>query len=291
MQDEPQTLSAGAQAPQFGDLLERAYSSLIVLPFIIAAVWYGGVVLTILLAAVGLVMAREWMTLLQSTSPWRDAVILGFLTLAALVFGILQTSVDALALVFVSALMVAAVQLWRGDRLAPIVGGLLYVAWPLVIVQWFRAGELGVLIIFYILLTVWGIDIFAMFSGKIIGGPKLARRLSPNKTWVGLAGAVVGAVGVAVFSYVVLVDLNFFAAANFIPMLLLGVVLALVAQISDLFESGLKRKYDLKDSGSILPGHGGLLDRVDGLIGVLHVLFILVLLRGGYAPQSIWMWW
>ena len=128
-----------------------------------------------------------------------------------------------------------------------------------------------------------------MFSGKFIGGPKLAPRLSPNKTWAGLFGAMGGAALAACFSFLVVVGFGF-GKADLTGMLALAIILAIVAQMADLYESALKRKYDIKDSGALIPGHGGVLDRVDGLIGVLMFLHLLVLLRGAPASTAIWNW-
>ncbi|MEC7512873.1 MAG: CDP-archaeol synthase, partial [Pseudomonadota bacterium] len=127
------------------------------------------------------------------------------------------------------------------------------------------------------------------FSGKLFGGPRMAPRISPNKTWAGLMGAVFGASIVALITYY---SANSLVALTLtLPViLLLGGVLAVVSQVGDLFESALKRKYDLKDTGSILPGHGGVLDRVDGLIGALFFLPLIVLLRGRPPLQSILVW-
>jgi phosphatidate cytidylyltransferase len=130
-----------------------------------------------------------------------------------------------------------------------------------------------------------------MFSGKIIGGPKLAPKLSPNKTWSGMCGAVVGALVAALISYGLINVVHAGGAAmNLTAMLILAVVLAIVAQSADLFESALKRKYQIKDSGNIFPGHGGILDRVDGLVGVLIGLHLLTLWRGGLVSEALWVW-
>jgi len=115
---------------------------------------------------------------------------------------------------------------------------------------------------------VWSTDIGGYVAGRTIGGPKLAPRISPNKTWSGFAGAIVGAV---IFGG--LVALLFGAEMPLLAGAFAG-VLAIVAQMGDLFESAIKRKFGVKDSGRLIPGHGGMLDRVDGLIAAAPVLAV-----------------
>jgi phosphatidate cytidylyltransferase len=133
----------------------------------------------------------------------------------------------------------------------------------------------GALAIVWVLFIVWAADTLAYFSGRIIGGPKLAPRLSPKKTWAGLGGAVVGSAMASTLS----------AAAAHLSgiawLALLAGLLALVEQGGDLFKSALKRHYGLKDSGALIPGHGGVIDRVDGLVAVATAAALIGLLRGG----------
>jgi len=128
-----------------------------------------------------------------------------------------------------------------------------------------------------LLLMVIAVDVGAYFAGRTIGGPKIAPRISPSKTWAGLAGGVVAA-SVAHAAMMPLTDpdfptLDLGAIAGF--SLLGGVLVAAIAQFGDFFESRMKRKAGVKDSGSLIPGHGGLFDRVDGLVAVLFVVGLL----------------
>lgn len=277
-----------AEAPaKFEGLLQRVRSALILLPFVIAPVVFGDWSFALLLGVAGYLMAREWANLLQAEA--RDGHELGGLTLFILLVGWANDAASALALLVVLLFVVLAYVFWRGQRVTPLAGGLLYVSLPLAAAQFLREDALGALVIGYILLSVWAVDIFAMFSGKIIGGPKLAPVLSPNKTWAGMGGAIVGAAIAATLSFLVIVGFQF-GAADFTAMLVIAPLLAICAQLADLFESGIKRKYDIKDSGAIIPGHGGLLDRVDGLVGVLVVLLVLAWLRGGSVSAALWVW-
>ncbi len=148
-------------------------------------------------------------------------------------------------------------------------GGFLYIAIPafgLIVLNWIWFG-----IVYWLMIVTWATDICAYFAGRSIGGPKLAPRISPNKTWAGLIGGIGGA---AVFGYLVAHLLQLGS-----PFLYIGGAMAVIAQAGDLYESWVKRRAGVKDSGSILPGHGGVLDRLDGLLPV--VLATLALLMAG----------
>jgi phosphatidate cytidylyltransferase len=119
-------------------------------------------------------------------------------------------------------------------------------------------GSLTLLV--YLLAVVWATDIGAYFAGRSIGGPKLAPRLSPKKTWAGLLGGMLSAAAIGS-----LLSVFFPFPPNLVHAALMSAVLAIVAQMGDLFESWLKREAGIKDSSNLIPGHGGILDRVDGL--------------------------
>ena len=127
----------------------------------------------------------------------------------------------------------------------------------------------------WILLVVWASDIGAYAAGRLIGGPKLAPRISPNKTWAGLIGGVLAA-AVTSASFVATLD-----GADPGPASLLGGALAIVAQAGDLVESWVKRRFGVKDTGTLIPGHGGLLDRVDALLAVILVGACIAAVDGG----------
>lgn len=156
--------------------------------------------------------------------------------------------------------------------------GLLYAAVPALSILWLRqllTGGFGITI--WVFAIVWTTDIGGYAFGRTIGGPRLARRISPNKTWAGL----VGGMAFAALTSVLLGQLFHFV----MPSLYLGLAaagLAVWAQIGDLVESALKRHFDIKDSGAIIPGHGGILDRLDGFVFVAPVV-ALVLWRMGSA--------
>ncbi len=161
------------------------------------------------------------------------------------------------------------------------VGGLAYAAIPCASLVWLRMvrfeglPEAGLKLVLFILLVVVATDIGAYFAGRKIGGKKLAPSISPGKTWAGLGGGVVAAmvVGGVAHSFVPF-------PTSFIMSILCGGLLALLAQAGDLFESYVKRRAGVKDSGRLIPGHGGLLDRVDGLTLTVPVFALMVALSG-----------
>lgn len=135
-----------------------------------------------------------------------------------------------------------------------------------------RAYPQGAFHCYFLAVTVWGTDTGAMFAGKTIGGPKVLPAVSPNKTWAGLAGGTLVSVGGA---YILM---SFIPGAPFAPsaMLALAACITVIAQAGDFYESWMKRVFGVKDSGTLIPGHGGALDRADGLFSA--ALFYALLL-------------
>lgn len=151
--------------------------------------------------------------------------------------------------------------------------GIFYAAVPCASLIWLRYSSFK--LVLFVMFVVWATDIGAYFAGRKIGGPKMAPTISPGKTWAGLGGGAGSAAVVAALCETFTPWPTGVIAAFF-----LGAVLALVAQGGDLFESWLKRRAGVKDSGTLIPGHGGLLDRVDGLTFTLPLFALLVALFG-----------
>ena len=165
---------------------------------------------------------------------------------------------------------------WRrltdGWGLSWTVGGLFYALIPTLSLLWIRdRAPQGLELLYWVFVVTWTTDIGAYFAGRAIGGPKLAPTISPNKTIAGLVGGMVSA-GLASWAWVQYVMLP-------LPLLWLAPAFAAAAQGGDLFESWMKRRAGVKDSGTILPGHGGMLDRLDGLV-VVAALTALCQLAG-----------
>ncbi|VAW05872.1 Phosphatidate cytidylyltransferase, partial [hydrothermal vent metagenome] len=154
--------------------------------------------------------------------------------------------------------------------------GLGYALLPAASLLWLRAAsDQGGWVVLWMMIIVWSMDTGAYFAGKNIGGPKMAPRISPNKTWAGLIGGTVTAVILgAVAAY------YFGFRVNFLILLPLAALLAIWSQIGDLAESALKRHFKVKDSGAIIPGHGGIMDRVDGVIFAAPAIALFLYLLG-----------
>jgi phosphatidate cytidylyltransferase len=151
---------------------------------------------------------------------------------------------------------------------------------PMLALTWLRdLASTGLLAAAWALSSVWATDIGAYFAGRAIGGPKIAPRISPNKTWAGLFGGMIAALALGL-------GLTKWAALP-IALALFSPILAVFAQAGDFFESWLKRRAGVKDSGTLLPGHGGLLDRLDGAVSSLPIAALIVLYgtTGGHGLQ------
>jgi phosphatidate cytidylyltransferase len=181
----------------------------------------------------------------------------------------------------------AAGVLARGDRRLWGAGGVLYagalLTAPIVLR---RDPEFGLTAILFLFALVWATDVAGYFAGRAIGGPKLAPKVSPNKTWSGAVGGSIGGVaaGIAVAKLAGIDNLFAIAAVAFF--------LSAVAQAGDLFESAIKRRFGAKDAGSLIPGHGGFMDRLDGFIVAAAVAAVLGVIRGslGTAAQGLLVW-
>jgi phosphatidate cytidylyltransferase len=157
--------------------------------------------------------------------------------------------------------------------------GVFYAGLPAVAMIWLRSDEsLGMLAVIFVIVIVIVSDTAGFVFGRALGGPKLWPRLSPNKTWAGMIGALVASsiIG-ALFWYAV-------PEASAVRLAATGVVLSLAAQGGDLAESALKRRFGAKDSGSLIPGHGGVMDRVDGLVAAAAVVGLATFVINVHSP-------
>ena len=255
--------------PKSSSLGLRVTSALILAPIVLGAVWLGGTAFLGLLIIAGPLMALEWARLAAPDgSAWREQVSL---TVGVIIY-LLTLSVGDAGLAFALLLTIfgvtLAMSIWRGTPIVRPLIGFAYVGGAVAAFAWLRGDtDIGRLTIIWLLGVVWATDIGAYFVGRTIGGPKMAPKLSPNKTWSGLFGGMASAalVGIVVFISAGLESV----AVTVISVAALAVFAALAALLSqagDVFESSMKRRAGVKDSGTIIPGHGGILDRVDGLM-------------------------
>jgi phosphatidate cytidylyltransferase len=257
-----------------GELPIRVISAVILAPLAIGAAYVGGwpFVLFCALAAVGIWW--EWAAL--SAGPGaRIVMAIGAGALAAAT-GFLMVSwiAAAVACLAIGALAVAGSA--SPNARGWVALGVLYAGAMLVAPVVLRSDpHEGFLAIVFLFAVVWATDIVAYFAGRAVGGPKLAPRVSPNKTWAGALGGACGAVIAAA---------TVAAAAkpgHGTALVLVGLGLSVASQVGDLFESAVKRRYGAKNAGQLIPGHGGLMDRLDGFIAAALVAAILGLVRGG----------
>lgn len=229
-----------------------------------AALVVGGTVFWILCSAVALLMAAEWSDLCQAPRPRKRLVQFSLaVPLAILCPFAAGPGFFALGLLIGAAFFVVIVT--QRPWLAL---GVVYAGLPVLALLAIRSGADGLMLALWTMALVWMTDIGAYFAGRSIGGAKLMPAISPNKTWSGLIGGMTAA---AIFGVVM------HYAAGLPPRLAIASpLLAVIAQAGDLFESWLKRRAGVKDSGTLLPGHGGVLDRIDGLVPVAPVAALLV---------------
>lgn len=253
----------------------RIASALVMVPVALAIVWYGGPWIAGLAALAAAIMAWEWGRLVgRSTGP-TDGLLLGGIAaipvvLAAAVapwFGLLVGLAGILLQHRLAGARNAA-PIWTAAGLAWIIG-------PCIGFVWLRSQPVGTATMFWLLAVVWAIDTAAYIAGKTIGGPKLAPRISPKKTWAGLIGGLLAAILVGLAAALIV------GSDKIGQVALLSGALAIVEQIGDMAESFAKRRFGVKDSGSLIPGHGGLLDRLDGMLAVVAAIVILSLVTGG----------
>jgi phosphatidate cytidylyltransferase len=249
------------------DLGNRLIVAIVLIAVAFAALWFGGLVFWLLVAIGGLLMMGEWADLAGATvRQKRLAQYALTVPLAIMAPGLAAgPGFLALGLVIAACLFLGAVT--RKPQLSL---GALYVGLPVLGLLVLRQHvEHGFLLTFWAMALVWASDTGAYFAGRAIGGPKLAPAISPNKTWAGFFGGLVAS---GVFAAILVVGFGLpFALALCTP------VLASLSQIGDLYESHLKRRAGVKDSGNLLGGHGGVLDRLDGLVAVAPVGALLVL--------------
>lgn len=253
------------------ELKLRIISAIVLAVIVLSVTWIGGKTFTLLWAVAAILILKEFNRICStkiSIAQNISAFIALFLILAAWLMGDRQTAF----LIFGVGGSVLA--LWQFIFTRSLWGalGLIYSAVPFFAMSDLRSDNYnGLVVIMLLYFCVWGADVFAYFSGRTIGGPKLAPKISPNKTWSGFIGSLVGAL---FLSYLVDVTAGFEPIFVFFVIMLLA---AVVSQLGDLMESSIKRRFDVKDSGSIIPGHGGVLDRVDGLVVAAVFLWLVSL--------------
>ena len=259
---------------QMSNLQLRVISSIVLIVVVLAVTFLGGVVFRLLSALIAAVMFYEWCAISRpATAPRHQlvAAVLLAVVLLALVLGYSAAGVLVLLVLSVVASLLDSRIAGQGREQgswAP--AGLAYAGLSGLSLALLRDGDQpGLTAILFLFAVVWATDIFAYFVGRSLGGPKLAPSISPGKTQSCALGGTVGGVlaGIALAAYAGLGNLPLLA--------LVALLLSIVSQIGDLFESWVKRRHGVKDSGNIIPGHGGVMDRVDGLVAAAFALYAI----------------
>ncbi len=217
-----------------GNLIVRAISSVVLAPLVLFIIYEGGLMFDIFVISVTLIALHEWIGIVTQ-HKCESFTSCERLKYRWHISGVMMLIIFSCSLIFIR-----------------------------------NYGEYGYHHTLWLILIVWSTDIAAYFFGLIIGGPKIAPKISPKKTWSGCLGGLLFAsiVGV-IFHYIYISDKS-------IEYVILSPLISLVSQIGDLFESRFKRIFNIKDSGSIIPGHGGILDRIDGLV-FASIFFAIIL--------------
>jgi phosphatidate cytidylyltransferase len=245
----------------------------------IAATWYGGMPFRALAALAGILVYWEWQSitgdrkygLLDLAAPAAVAASMVFVILG---MSPLQSMIPA---AFAAMFAVAACKRRGAPYWMPL--GVPYSILPALGLTALRGdSQNGIHAIVFLFAVVWATDVFAYFVGRAAGGAKLAPKISPNKTWSGsIGGSVAGVIaGLCVAAAL--------GQSNWVFLGGIALLLSVVAQVGDLFESHVKRRFGVKDSGTIIPGHGGVMDRVDGLVAAIVALYLVCIILG--YPQS-----
>lgn len=261
-------------------LATRVVTGAVLIAVALLGLWAGGIAWTGLAALAVLVMFAEWAVMFRINRGLRLA------GLAVVALGVVLASLGPADMPVVAVAGGAGLLGLFARRLAPgrgfwLAAGVLYCGLPGIALVWLRGQDKGFELTLWLLLIVWATDIGAFFTGRAIGGPKLAPSISPNKTWAGAFGGLAAAAATGALFGVAIARGSGVTSPLFLAGLAgLSLVFAIVSILGDLFESGLKRRAGVKDSGNLLPGHGGVLDRLDGLVPVACLAPPLLILLG-----------
>ena len=263
-------------------LQQRVISALVLAPIAVVALYYGGLYFLLFLVGAALIMAYEWCHASLEKSPG----ILTFLTAAsivgAIIFSYKYDLFQSIAVIILGSVLVvfAAITLKKKDRLIWAWIGPFCIGLPVLSLLMLRGiPDMGFAVTLGLFLVIWATDIGAYFSGKTIGGPKIAPAISPNKTWAGLIGGIISAMIVAYLVNRYLVD----GQVATIWILGLGAICAILAQMGDFAESAWKRHFGIKDASNLIPGHGGVMDRLDGVFLTAPVLMVIIMFMNGVS--------
>ncbi|MCR9213650.1 MAG: phosphatidate cytidylyltransferase [Proteobacteria bacterium] len=252
----------------------RVISACVLAPIAIGALILGDIYFTVFLSLAGIAMCYEWCKASVSNQTHLFIVTMSLTVVASLVFSYMGLIIQSFGVILSGAvvLTILASIIGRRSLFFWVFVGPFWVGVPLISLVALRSlPDIGFAVTIILFLAIWATDIGAYFSGKTIGGPKIAPVISPNKTWAGLVGGIISAMIVAYAASSLLIPETI---APFGIMILAGAC-AILAQVGDFTESAWKRRFDIKDASNLIPGHGGVLDRLDGVLFVAPVVLVL----------------
>lgn len=279
---DPQT---GPKSGRTADLGVRVASAVVLAPVVLGAVWFGGWVFVGLAAIAAAILVSEWSGI--SRGRFVDTAVIAGGTSAVAATVALGAGYGGLSIgILVIGAVLSGALAWRGDKARLFGFGVIYGGLPAMALVLVRSDPAyGLAAVVWLLVLVWASDIGGYIFGRLLGGPKLAPRISPKKTWAGFIGGLGAAVLASIAFDAIAIP------AGTIP-IWFAALLSTVSQIGDLGESSFKRRFGAKDSSRLIPGHGGLMDRIDGLVVVAAVAAIVGLARGGMhaAGAGVVLW-
>jgi phosphatidate cytidylyltransferase len=260
---------------RFGDLPQRLLSALVLAPIALGCLWLGGVAWALLVTLAGVAIAVEWVRVCRFFPLSLPGLLLPVLVAAASLGAASGFGLPVLAAILaVGAALAAGTGGGAGPR-RWLAAGLCYLGLAAVATVWLRLrGPAGLGNMLFVVLIVWASDSGAYLVGRVVGGAKLAPRISPSKTWAGAVGGLAFAVAAGILVA------EGFAAGPSAGVVLASTTLGVASQAGDLLESVFKRRFGVKQSGTLIPGHGGVLDRLDGVLAAVPAAAILALALG-----------
>ncbi len=263
-------MSAGRRLPT-SELQLRVASAIVLIAVTLLLTWIGGVWFRFLCALIAAAVFYEWLHIAKerSTPSERGLTALLMVVVSIVIVTGPGTGVGFATIFALTAIAIMSAPLLQSSRWNA--AGLAYAGATMLALALLRGSDIeGLKTVIFLFVVVWSTDIMAYFVGRFIGGPKLAPAISPGKTWSGALGGTGSAVLLGMVVALAM-ETTLSAAALFA----LIVVLSAASQMGDLFESWLKRRFQVKDSGHLIPGHGGVMDRVDGLVAASLLLFVI----------------
>lgn len=278
--DEDPTLAAPPPVPPSlaSNVWLRILSAVGLAAISFSLAWAGVLPFAALVLLVALVMSWEWSRVVRGEDIDLSLLVHCVSVFAAIALAAFGFAALGVAVLIIGTIIVLALEFGAHPMLSG--AGVLYAGLPAVALLWLRSNEpSGFHAVLFIVLVVAATDTAAFAAGRLIGGPRLAPRISPNKTWSGLLGGISAAgLAAAAFAYAI--------QAPVIALAITGVLMGLIAQGGDLAESALKRAFDVKDVSQLLPGHGGFMDRMDGIVTVAVAVALLALFLDPLAPAE-----